>query len=793
MARPHNWELKYLTNAAFDSADEFGEKINSLQLLFAIFMFTNSGRMLFEELRISEDILINFSGHGQQEPEKRAEEVLELAENIASKYGDVDVNILHMIVALCRTPDCMAYRVMKSAGVNISNLRTRSVSHLANMPERYLKLFQQHSRLTTANARRTSSAGSRPQASASQPTAQATQIKKSVSLPEMQTQLSFNSQSMRQQAEPEGVLDSIATDMLKRATNGEFEDVCGHNSELEEMLDVLNKRRVNSPLIVGPPGVGKTALVEGLAYRLANLPGGLAGFEGRRLMQLEPMRLLQGANMRGALAKRMDALREEIESAGEKVVFFVDELYRLSQTGSESTPELGNEFKSALMRGDFSCIGTASWDEYKSHIEKDPAFSRHFHLIELKEPDEAETLDILRQAVPSYEAHHRVGFDEEALLQSIRLSNRYMHDRHQPDKALSLLDMAASRAHREGRESVDVRLIADLVAQIAEVPTEQLVISEMDRYLKLEEKLSERIIGHKDALNRLAEVLRRNAAGFRGERPIGSFMFAGPTGIGKTETAKALACELFGSDEHMVRIDMSEYSESHSIARLIGAPPGYVGYSEGGQLTEALRRKPFQIVLLDEIEKSHSEVMQILLQVLDEGKLTDGQGRKVDFSNSIIIMTSNLGSHLYDKTEKRSIGFGSSSDEEKAQSDTKIAVLDVIKAAFPPELYNRIDEKVVFDRLTRNEVMQVADLLLNITASKILRERRIKLLFGDGLTEFLVAHGGYEPRYGARPMRRAVQRMVEGPLAACILRGEFKNGDTVMVQPSGDSLGFLKK
>jgi len=795
MARPYNWELKYLLNAAFESADEFGEKLNSLQLLFAIFMFNNSARMLFEEQNISEERLISFSGHCRPEPDRRVEEILDLASSISAKYGDVDVNCLHLVVAACRTPDCMAYHVMKSADVPISNIRTKAVSLLANLPDRYQKLFAQNSRMQISHQSQIS--GPKRPAAVRGPLAPSPAALSSTT---HNTATSNNSGQNEFNfipgltGETGSVLESIANDMLALAHGGAYEAVSGFERESVELVDILNKRRANNPIIVGPPGVGKTALIEGLAWRIAHQPESLPGFGERRLMQLETSRILQGTHLRGSLAKRMETLRSELRASGEKVVFFVDEIHQLINASSDAYAELAQEFKTALSFGDFSCIGASTWDDYNAAIDKDPAFSRYFHILELKEPDEAATLAIVRQSAPSYSRYHGVEFDEDALLQAVRLSTRYINERCQPDKALSLLDMAASRAHREGRTTVDVRLLAELVAQIAEIPTEQLVISESDRYLKLEEKLARRIIGHEIALKRLSDVLRRNAAGFRGERPIGSFLFAGPTGVGKTEVAKALAMELFGSSDHMVRFDMSEFSESHSLARLIGAPPGYVGYSEGGQLTEALRRKPFQIVLLDEIEKAHHDVIQVLLQILDDGRLTDGRGRRIDFSNAVIIMTSNLGSRLFENPEKRRSGFGFASESCSDYSDTVAGVIEEIRAAFPPELFNRIDEKLVFEPLSRPQVAQVAMLLLESTARKLLSERRINLIFDESLCAWLADNGGYEARYGARPMRRAVQTLVEGPLAAGILSGEFSDGDTLVVRPvSSGGLEFVRQ
>ncbi|RJO64530.1 MAG: ATP-dependent Clp protease ATP-binding subunit [Myxococcales bacterium] len=780
MSRPYSLELKYVINEALDSAEQLGEELNSLHLLFAMFMLDNSGGLLLSEEGFDEEKLLPFVDRGKAEPPDTSEELMQFAEETSEKYRSKEVNCLHLLVAVCRHRRSWAYGVLDRAGVAIPRLRNQAISLLVNgLPRRYVELFEQFARSKPAAA---------PNAEAESPQAAALRaaqpLRKSAGVVQPEG-------LKRRPTAPETpdylpVLHDVAVDLVEAARRGELEEVEGRDRELEELADILNKRKVNNPLIIGAPGVGKTALIEGLAWRLAHAPETLAGLEGRRVYRLELARLLKGTHLRGSFSERIDALRREMREAQGRAILFIDEIHLIAQGSVDGAQDIGHELKTALAQGEFPVIGATTRDEYKRTIEIDAALSRRFQIVDLAEPDEATTLRILASTAAAYEKHHGVAVEPEALRLAVRLADRYMRDRAQPDKTLTILDLAGSRARRAGLDRVDERLVAEIVSRLTAVPVEQLVTDESERFLKLEGRLGERIVGHREVLKRVAEALRRNAAGFGGERPMGSFLFAGPTGVGKTEIARALADELFGSRDALARFDMSEYAEPHSVAKLIGAPPGYVGYQEGGLLTDAMRRKPFQIVLFDEIEKAHADVHQILLQVLDDGRLTDGLGRTVDFSHTVVILTSNVGSEHFDRG---AVGFG---HQSHGRSGKEKDVLAAARRLFPPELYNRIDEKIIFGPLSESDVREVARLLLESTARTLEKEKAIVLSFDEAVPLALAKSGGYDARYGARPMRRAIQRLIEGPLATLILKGEVRRRDAVTVRVGEDGkLAFI--
>ncbi len=576
------------------------------------------------------------------------------------------------------------------------------------------------------------------------------------------------------------LLSRLGRNLTWEAKAGRLDTIVGREREMEQITDVLSKRRANSPCLIGPSGVGKTALVEGLAVKLST-----GEPSDRWVIEIRPADLLAGTSVRGALSERLGQLRQEVALAEGNVVLFFDELHALLATndGQEALQEL----KTALGKGEMPCIAATTIEEYTKFIEADSALARRFTKIEVGEPTEAETLQILEGILDDYERHHQVRFDAEALTGAVRLSARYIHDRALPDKAISLIDTAGARVRRRGDGRVTADDVSCIVAEQIGVPADRLSSSHHEHLLNLEETLASRIVGHAHVLAALGETLRRNAAGFRTRRPIGSFLFLGPTGVGKTETAKALGEFLFPTEGAFVRLDMSEFQEAHAVARLIGAPPGYVGHQEGGQLTEAVRRRPYCLVLLDEIEKAHPEVLQILLQVLDDGRLTDGLGRTISFENTIITMTSNLGSNL--TVKKRPVGFGVTTSMT-SDEDLKSSALAAVRGALPPELWNRIDELLVFEPLTRQNALDIASLLLRKAGSQLERETGVRLKIGEGMLDALADAGGYDPAFGARPMRRTIQRLVEGPLSKLILEGALSSGDAVIGRGSGTNITF---
>ncbi len=645
-------------------------------------------------------------------------------------------------------------------------------------------------------------------------------------------------------------LESFGVDLTELAAKGQLDPIIGREGEIERIMQVLVRRKKNNPVLIGEPGVGKTAIVEGLAQRIiaGEVPEPL---RNKVIFSLDVASLVAGTKYRGEFEKRMKKLLQVV-TKDRNIILFIDELHTIVGAGSaEGAVDAANILKPALARGDIKCIGATTPDEYRKYIEKDAALERRFQKIYVREPSEDETLDILRGLKPRYENHHKVRYTDEALKAAVALSRRYITDHYLPDKAIDVIDEAGARARlrvftippeiklikmrldsirsekeyavrnqdyeraatlkdeekqleREYRErynqwrreidnkivTVDEEDIAEVVSSWTGIPLRKIEESESEKLLKLEKALHERIVGQDEAIRAIAKAIRRARSGLKDpRRPIGVFMFLGPTGVGKTELAKALAEYLFGNERALIRFDMSEYMERFSVSRLIGAPPGYVGYEEGGTLTEKIRRRPFSVILFDEIEKAHPDIFNLLLQIMDEGRLTDSQGREVDFRNAIIIMTSNLGGQIINKT-KRSMGFAAVEDEKRTYEEIKELVMDEVKKTFRPEFLNRLDEIVVFHPLNREHVFKIIDILLR-DLRKRLSERNMELKLTKDAREFLLERG-YDPVYGARPMKRTIQRYIEDPLAEELLKGKFKDGDTIVVRMSGDSLKFTK-
>ncbi|MGA8891270.1 MAG: ATP-dependent Clp protease ATP-binding subunit, partial [Anaeromyxobacteraceae bacterium] len=578
-------------------------------------------------------------------------------------------------------------------------------------------------------------------------------------------------------------LSQLGRNLTEMAAAGRLDPLVGREVEVEQALDVLGKRRTNNPLLVGEAGVGKTAIVEGVAQKL------LAQGSPRVVVELDMASVLSGTQLRGSFSEKLRGIQDEVRRAEGRVVVFIDEVHTVMGAGStgEGPQDAANELKAGLARGEFPCIGATTHDEYRKHIEKDPALERRFTPVLVREPSVPDTLRILEGILPRYEQHHAVRFAPDAVEAAAALTSRYVRDRFLPDKAVAAMDLAGSRARRQGATEVSAADVARVVAQMAGIPESRLVSGDRERLLHLEDALSARIVGHSETIARVAGVLRRNYAGFASRRPMGSFLFLGPTGVGKTELARALADSLFGSDQALVRLDMSECSEPTGVARLVGAAPGYVGYGEGGQLTDAVRRRPASVVVLDEIDKAHRDVLLLLLQVLEEGRLTDGRGRQVDFSSTVVVLTTNLGGFEATRAASGVMGFGASDAGSREDRAGQVA-----RAALPPELWNRLDERLVFPALGREDLAHVASLLLKQSSERLAAERRIRFFAGEDVIEHLLVNGGFDPSLGARPMRGAVQRLVEGPIAECILKGELVPGDEVEVAVEDGALAFRR-
>jgi ATP-dependent Clp protease ATP-binding subunit ClpC len=645
-------------------------------------------------------------------------------------------------------------------------------------------------------------------------------------------------------------LNQFSRDLTEMASEGKLDPVVGRQKEIERVIQVLSRRTKNNPCLIGEPGVGKTAVVEGLAQKVIeqNVPELL---KGKRVVSLDMASLVAGTKFRGEFEERLKKVINEIKQAG-NIILFIDEMHTIIGAGAaEGAIDASNILKPALARGELQTIGATTLDEYRKHVEKDPALERRFQPITVEEPNVEDTIKILEGLRDRYEAHHRVKIADDALEAAAKLSHRYITDRFLPDKAIDLIDEAASRARlktltappelRELEDELDVirkekdasiksqefekaaRLrdkeheikakvdslkekwqkghkldntvvteedIAQIVASWTGIPVKRLAEEESERLLKMEEILHKRVIGQDEAVVAIARALRRARAGLKDpNRPIGSFIFLGPTGVGKTELARALAEAMFGEEDAMIRLDMSEYMEKFTASRMTGAPPGYVGYEEGGDLTEKVRRKPYSVVLFDEIEKAHPDVFNILLQILEDGRLTDSKGRTVDFRNTIIIMTSNVGANLIQKSKV--LGFTPGDQEEFSYSDMKERVLDELKRTFRPEFLNRVDETIVFHALTEENIRQIVTLMIN-EVNERLKDNDIVVEVTDSAKD-LLAKEGFDPMFGARPLRRVIQKKIEDRLSEEFLKRNITGGDTVIIDAKEDELTFTKK
>ncbi len=649
---------------------------------------------------------------------------------------------------------------------------------------------------------------------------------------------------------PTPALDEFSRDLTQLAKSGKLDPVVGRETEIDRLLQILSRRTKNNPVIIGEAGIGKTAIVEGLAQRIvtADVPENILN---RRVVSLDLGALIAGTKYRGQFEERLKIVMKEIVQA-DNIILFIDELHTLVGAGAaEGSIDASSMLKPALARGEIQCIGATTLDEFRKHIEKDGALKRRFQPIYVQPPSVDETISIIKGLRPKYEAHHKIKITDEAIVTASRLSDRYITDRFLPDKAIDIIDEAGARAklnrytypaevktiekklkkleqekalfsrikdyvkvesiheeedrlretldgiHRDWRDAQEKNVpviaedeVAVVVSHITGVPLARLEEKEASRLLRMEEELHKRIVGQDEAITAVSRAIRRSRVGLKTRKqPIGSFIFLGPTGVGKTELARSLAVFLFDSEDALIRVDMSEYMEKFSSSRLVGAPPGYVGYDEGGQLTEKIRRRPYSVVLFDEIEKAHPDIFNMLLQVLDDGFLTDSYGRRVDFKNTVIIMTSNLGARMIDKDT--TLGF--QQDSQKTQYDKmKENVLSELKRAFNPEFLNRIDDVVVFHPLTREHLLRIVDVLIKELNAQILEGQGIGLEVTQDVKEWLIQEN-YQPTYGARPMRRAVQKFIADPLSEEILRGRFKDIQKVVVSLKNNAVEFQEE
>ena len=721
----------------------------------------------------------------------RAKRVVESSVQEAFRMGTGYVGTEHILIALIRENDNIAVRIMVSLDLNLQRLYDDIMNMLGEGEDQ------------NGNAR------------------------------------GMNSQGEKQEKSATETLDKFSRDMTALAKKNKFDPIVGRDKEIERIVQILSRRTKNNPCLVGDPGVGKTAIVEGLAQKIAegNVPNTL---KNKRIVGLDLSAMVAGSKYRGEFEERMKKAMDEVKADG-NIILFVDEIHTIIGAGAaEGAIDASNILKPALSRGEIQLIGATTLEEYRKHIEKDAAFERRFQPVKVEEPDEQAAVAMLKALRDKYELHHKVTISDDAIEAAVKLSARYVSDRFLPDKAIDLIDEAASRLrlktfsapdnvaemeeklaemekekeaaikteefekaaeikraqdalraqwkeakkewennHENQAQVVTREEVAEVVSVWTGVPLQSLQEEESQRLLHLEDTLHQRVIGQSEAVKALAKAIRRGRVGLKDpNRPIGSFLFLGPTGVGKTELSKALAEALFGDEDAMIRIDMSEYMEKHSVSRMVGSPPGYVGYEEGGQLSEKVRRNPYSVVLFDEIEKASPDVFNVLLQVLDDGHITDGQGRKVDFKNTVIIMTSNAGARSI--VEPKRVGFTSMETEEQSYQNMKKNAMEEVRHIFKPEFLNRIDDMIVFHSLTQEDILEIVKLMIKTVSKRIKENMDITVTFTDKALE-KIAEEGYDKAFGARPLRRAIQSRIEDAFAEEYLMGNFKAGDKVSV------------
>lgn len=735
---------------------------------------------------------------GKPEDSPRLEYILEESRIEASRFHSADIGTEHLLLALIRDVDCVAARILLTLNINLQKIMQDILMVIGADPKEYQE------ELTSDNARK-----------------------------------------------KETVLEQYGTDLTARAMEGKLDPVIGRQEEIGRLMQILSRRTKNNPCLVGEPGVGKTAVIEGLAQQIAAgvVPDSM---KNKRILTMDLAGMVAGSKYRGEFEERMKRLIREVTGAG-NIILFLDEVHTIiGAGGAEGAIDASNILKPSLARGELQLIGATTIAEYRKYIEKDAALERRFQPVTVEEPDEEQCLEILQGLKERYEQHHHVQIEEEALEVAVRLSERYISDRFLPDKAIDVVDEACSKASLRGfkipesiyeleeltarlridveeavrqgdlaeaslrnqeKEAAEKKLeqvrrrfrkkisgktvvvteadIASVVSQWTKVPVQRLKESEGIRLQKLEKTLHKRVIGQEEAVTAVAKAVRRGRVGLKDpKRPIGSFLFLGPTGVGKTELSKALAEALFGNEESMIRVDMSEYMEKHSVAKMIGSPPGYVGHDDGGQLSEQVRRRPYSVLLFDEIEKAHPDVFNILLQVLDDGHITDSQGRKVDFRNTVIIMTSNAGAQAI--IDPKKLGFNAREDAAGDYKRMKSNVMREIKLIFRPEFLNRIDEIIVFHPLGKDEMKKIAGLMCRELVKRAKEQLGLKLTIRDSVKDYIV-ETGTDQKYGARPLRRAMQSRLEDRLAEAILAGEVERDSQVVVGMSKKDIKFIPK
>lgn len=760
-------------------------------------VLVNNGVEESKVVELIKELIVPEKNVGLKEPDSytpRAARILENARKEAKRFKSGLIGTEHIFIGMLKEQDCVATRLLGTIGVKIQKAYIDTVVAMGEDSNNY------------------------------------------------KDEVSFNRKNKKSQTP---TLDQYSRDLTALAEEGRLDPVIGREREIQRVIQIGSRRTKNNPCLVGEPGVGKTAVVEGIAIKIAegNVPDTI---RGKRLLTLDLSGMVAGSKYRGEFEERIKKVIKEVRAAG-NVILFIDELHTIiGAGGAEGAIDASNILKPSLARGEVQIIGATTIDEYRKYIEKDAALERRFQPVNVDEPSEDEAYEILKGLKETYETHHSVTITDGALHSAVKLSKRYINDRFLPDKAIDLIDEASSKvrlgafikpeeiskteaeiekleadkeeaikaeAYEKAGEIkkkqlkkyekleklntkwqneknnrnlvVDEESIALVVSDWTKIPVNKLSIGESERLMKLEETLHERVVGQDEAVTSIARAIRRGRVGLKDpKRPIGSFLFLGPTGVGKTELSKTLADAMFGNENSLIRVDMSEYMEKHSVSKMIGSPPGYVGYEEGGQLSEKVRRNPYSVILFDEIEKAHPDVFNVLLQILDDGVVTDSSGRKVDFKNTIIIMTSNAGAENI--VSPKNLGFNTSMDPEQDYKNMKNKVMDEVKRIFKPEFLNRIDEMIVFHMLTKENVARIVDIMMNSINKRIKEQLNITIELSDAAKSYIV-DAGYDEKYGARPLKRALQQKVEDELAEQILEGRIKSSDVVYVDKKEDS------
>ena len=806
---------------------------------------------------------------------KKAEEALELAAEAASELGHTSVGTEHILLGLLRQEDCVASEVLIENGADedrivaileqlISQDNNVNVAEPDSYTPRARRVLDQAAReavrfkaqligtehILIAIIKESESVALRLLNTIGV-NIQKTYVDLLIAMGEDSSAYKedFQGNKPKNKKNPTATLEQYSRDLTKLAAEGKLDPVIGREKEIQRVIQITSRRTKNNPCLIGEPGVGKTAVVEGLALKIVegDVPETIAD---KRLLTLDLSGMVAGSKYRGEFEERIKKVIAEVKAAG-NILLFIDELHTIiGAGGAEGAIDASNILKPSLARGEVQIIGATTLEEYRKYIEKDAALERRFQPVNVEEPSEDETVEILKGIRPAYEKHHGVKISDAALVAAVKMSSRYINDRFLPDKAIDLIDEAASKtrlgvylkpdaiksledeisamdAQKEAaikeeayekageikkkqlkklekleklkekwendkhnkRMIVGENEIADVVSDWTKIPVKKLAMEESERLMNLEKILHERVVGQDEAVTAVAKAIRRGRVGLKDpKRPIGSFLFLGPTGVGKTELSKALADAMFGSENALIRVDMSEYMEKHSVSKMIGSPPGYVGYEEGGQLSEKVRRNPYSVILFDEIEKAHPDVFNILLQVLDDGHITDAQGRKIDFKNTVLIMTSNAGAENIISPKR--LGFASNDDAKERYRFMKERVMEEVKRMFKPEFLNRIDEIIVFHQLSQDHMKEIVDIMLKGICRRTLAQMNLKLTVDDSAKAFLVEKG-YDEKYGARPLRRAIQNLLEDGLAEAVLDGKVKAGDEVTVTKGDDGLKFL--